>query len=53
MTIIIRYHRDVVPFDIVCGVRVHPQLGAGQTNTRHLVLQRIHAKCSGNNVMQQ
>lgn len=44
---------DVVPFGVVHIVLIDTQLGAGQRDASHLVLQRGDFKVAGNDVMQQ
>lgn len=44
---------DVVPFGVMHIVLIDTQLGAGQRDASHLVLQRSDFKVAGNNVMQQ
>lgn len=49
----VRTNLDVVPFGVVHVVLIDTQLGAGQRDARHFVLQRSDFKVTGNDVMQQ
>jgi hypothetical protein len=44
---------DVIPLNVLSGVRVHPQLSACQTHSGHLVLQRRQLEGAGDDMMQQ